>query len=153
MRTHFRIEHWDARVWQEIKSFLGSPESIEIGARRYQQEHETSRIPLKNRLTATESLLARKQRELGRLVDLYVAGDFDRDMLLDRKQRLEAEIQSLDREASALREQLTQVLTDKQIMELVAFSRQVAEGLDKADNDFDLRKRVIDYLNVRVVLR
>lgn len=74
-------------------------------------------------------------------------------MLLDRKQRLEAEIQSLDREASALREQLTQVLTDKQIMELVAFSRQVAEGLDKADNDFDLRKRVIDYLNVRVVLR
>ena len=37
-------------------------------------------------------------------------------------------------------------------MELVAFSGQVAKGLDKADSDFDLRRRIVDYLNVRVVL-
>ena len=73
-------------------------------------------------------------------------------MLLDRKQRLETEIQSLSTEGDALREELTQGLTNEQVMELVAFSRQVAEGLDKADSDFDLRRRIIEYLNVRVVL-
>lgn len=152
MRTHFRIEHWDTIVWQEIKSFLGNPDNIETGAQRYRQEQETSRMPLRNRLKTTDTLLARKQRELGRLIDLYVAGDFDRDMLLDRKQRLETEIQSLSTEGDALREELTQGLTNEQVMELVAFSRQVAEGLDKADSDFDLRRRIIEYLNVRVVL-
>lgn len=152
MRTHFRIEHWDAIVWQEIKSFLGNPDNIEAGAQRYRQEQETSRMPLRNRLKATETLLARKRRELGRLVDLYVAGDFDRDMLLDRKQRLETEIQSLSTEGDALQEELTQGLTNEQVTELVAFSRQVADGLEKADSDFNLRRRIIEYLNVRVVL-
>ena len=152
MRTHFRIEHWDAIVWQEIKSFLGNPDNIEAGAQRYRREQETSRMPLRNRLKTTETLLARKRRELGRLVDLYVAGDFDRDMLLDRKQRLETEIQSLSTEGDALQEELTQGLTNEQVTELVAFSRQVADGLEKADSDFNLRRRIIEYLNVRVVL-
>ena len=152
MRTHFRIEHWDAIVWQEIKSFLGNPDNIEAGAQRYRREQETSRMPLRNRLKTTETLLARKRRELGRLIDLYVAGDFDRDMLLDRKQRLETEIQSLSTEGDALQEELTQGLTNEQVTELVAFSRQVADGLEKADSDFNLRRRIIEYLNVRVVL-
>lgn len=152
MRTHFRIEHWDAIVWREIRDFLSDPENIAAGAHRYQQEQHAAAMPLRNRLTATENLLTRKQLELGRLIDLYVAGDFDRDMLTDRKQRLEAEIHSLSVEGNAIRGQLTQGLTNEQVMELVAFSRQVADGLDKADSDFDLRRRIIDYLNVRVVL-
>jgi site-specific DNA recombinase len=152
MATHFRIEHWDAIVWREIRDFLRNPENVAAGAQRYQHEQDSAAMPLRNRLTATENLLARKQRELGRLIDLYIAGDVERDMLLDRKQRLEAEIQSLRIEGNAIREQLMQGLTNEQVMELVAFSQQVADGLDKADNDFDLRRRIIDYLNVRVVL-
>ncbi len=151
MRTHFRIEHWDAIVWNEIRRFLNNPENIQSGAKRYQQEQEATLTPIKNRLTISENLLARKQKELGRLIDLYVAGDFDRELLLDRKHRLEAEIQSLRTEIDALQIQTKHGLSDEQVAELVAFSQKVAEGLDKAEHDFALRKRIIEYLHTRVV--
>jgi len=152
MRTHFRIEHWDTLVWGEIRAFLSNPANIAAGAERYQQEQAAAAMPLKNRLATIDKLTERKRRELERLLDLFISGDFGRDMLTERKQRLEAEIQSLDTERAALSEQLTQGLTNVQIMELVSFSQQVAKGLDTADSDFELRRRIIDYLNVRVVL-
>lgn len=152
MRTHFRVEHWDDSVWREIRSFLASPESIQSGAKQFQAEQEASQTPIRHRLSTTEKLLERKQKELGRLIDLYVAGDFDRDLLLDRKQRLESEILSLRTEVDILNDQLNEGLTDQQVAELVAFSQKIAEGLDKADSDFALRRRIVDYLNTRVVL-
>lgn len=55
------------------------------------------------------------------------------------------------KETDALHAHLAGGLTDEQVKELVAFSRKVADGLDKADIDFALRKRIIEYLNTRVI--
>ena len=152
MRTHFRIEHWDTIVWREIRSFLSNPENIQAGAKQYQKEREAELEPLRSRLKTSEKLLERKEKELGRLIDLYISGDVERELLLDRKARLESEISSLRKETEALHTQLAGGLTDEQVKELVAFSRKVAEGLDKAESDFALRKRIIEYLNTRVIL-
>ncbi len=151
MRTHFRIEHWDAIVWREIRAFLSNPENIQSGAERYQHEREAELKPLRSRLDASDKLLSRKESELQRLIDLYISGDVERELLLDRKTRLESEISAIRKETDALNIQLAGGLTDEQVQELVAFSRKVAEGLDKAERDFTLRKRIIEYLKTRVI--
>ena len=91
--------------------------------------------------------------ELEKLLDLYLAGDFDKEMLTERKTRLEATITALEEERTDLTIQLEAVtLTDEQIATITDFAREVSGGLEIADQDFDARRKIIDLLDVRVTL-
>jgi ribosomal protein S15P/S13E len=87
------------------------------------------------------------------VVYLYLAGDFDKEMLTERTTRLAAIITALEEERAGLTIQLEAVtLTDEQIATITDFASEVSEGLEIAGQDFDARRKMIDLLEVRVTL-
>jgi site-specific DNA recombinase len=152
MTTHFRVDYWDHAVWQEIRGFLSNPSKVIKGIKQYQQQQEKRNEPSKRRLGIIDDLLEKKRSELGRLLDLYLAGEFEKEVLLERKQRLQETITAIEQEKESINAQLKQTLTIEQIAELQAVSERIAEGLCEADENIETRMRLYDYLELKVTL-
>ncbi len=72
------------------------------------------------------------------MLDLYLVEGFPREMLLERKTRLEDTIRSLTAEEGRVLATLeAHMLTEEQIKSLREFSLQIADGLDTIEQDFE----------------
>jgi site-specific DNA recombinase len=152
-REWFRADQVDAAVWKWVGAFLTDPSSLRVGLKEYQAEQDRANAPLRERLAIVEDLLADNQRQLERLLELYLIGGFPREVLVERKNRLEDTIRKLEKERKALVAQLeTQTLTEEQVESLENFALRVAEGLEHASEDFETQQRVIEMLDVRATL-
>jgi membrane-bound lytic murein transglycosylase B len=90
---------------------------------------------------------------LTRLLDLFLDGAFPKECLVERKKRLEATLHQLEEELSKLSAEINaESLTQDRIRTLHEFTAQVAEGLDKADRDFGVRRSIIKILDVKATL-
>ena len=143
----------DAGIWDWIKELLTDPETFARGLRKYQAQRDKENEPIRARLGVVDDILSENRRQLERLLDVYLAGDFPRELLTDRKSRLETTIRSLERERSGLVEHLEAGnLTEGQIQTLRDFVAKVGAGIDVAEADFQTRRGVIEALNVQAVL-
>jgi hypothetical protein len=103
-------------------------------------------------LAVIDDLLAGNQRQLEKLLDLYLSGNFPKEVLTERKTRLETTIAALEKERVNLVTTLeSQTLTDAQIATIEEFAREVAGGLEEAKT-FEAKRRIIDDLDVTVRL-
>lgn len=151
LSTLFRADHVDAAVWQWVKSLLDNPMRLEKGLDDYRAERNRENEPFQARLTAVKTLIADNQEQLERLLDLYLAGDFPKEMLTERKTRLESTINALEEERTVLDASLeSHTLTEEQIRSIKGFAAKVREGLEIAD--FQTRRRIIETLDVKVTL-
>jgi hypothetical protein len=120
---------------------------------KYQAEIEAQNAPFRERMTVVEELLEDNKAQLGRLLDLYLAGDFSKDMLMERKRRLEETVAALDKEHSQLAATLdAQILTDDQMRDLEQFREKVSQGFEYAEDNYEERRRIVDMLDVQVTL-
>ena len=104
---------------------------------------------MRERLRLVDDLLRDNRTQLERLLDLYLTGDFPRDILTERKTRLEMTIGSLERERAGISTHLgATTLTPEQIRSLQDFAREVAVGLIRADTDFAVRREVVEMLSL-----
>jgi len=150
---HFRADHVDAVVWDWIKSFLTDPATLTEGLEAQREEREKANEPLRDRLAVADSLLADNRRQLERLLDLYLSGDFDKEMLTERKARLETTIGALERERADLVARLdAKTLTDEQIQTITDLAERVKRRLPALDESFEARRRLIELLDVWVTL-
>jgi len=150
---HFRADQVDAAVWDWVKSFLTDPALLNEGMRAKQEEQARANSPLQERLAVIDDLLADNRRQLERALDLYLSGDFDKEMLTERRGRLEKVIEALESERAGLAAQLeTRTFTDEQVQTITEFAEGVARGLEAADQDFEARRRVVEMLDVRATL-
>jgi site-specific DNA recombinase len=148
---HFRADRVDAAVWEWVRSYLADPALLAEGLAAYQAERDQATAPLRERIAVVDKLVADHQAQLTKLLDLYLSSDFPKEMLTDREQRLTDTIAALKRERADLAAQLSvDALTDDDVQGMFAFAAEVAEGLEAADADFDLRRRIIELLDVRV---
>jgi hypothetical protein len=153
MATYFRADHVDMAVWKWVKSFLIDPTTLTQALRAQQAEREAFNKPLVDRLAVVDDLLADNRAQLDRALDLYLTGDFPRDMLIERQARLQETIAALERERRNMATQLeTQILTDEQLDVIRVFADKVRRGLETADADFKVRRRLIEALEVRATL-
>jgi hypothetical protein len=84
---------------------------------------------------------------------LYLAGDFPKEMLIERKGRLKDTIGKLEKERDGLAAQLeTRTLTAEQMESLEGFALRITEGLELANGDVETKQRVIEMLDVRATL-
>ena len=149
----FRADVVDNAVWEWVKSVLTDPTMLAEGLRAEQETREAASEPLRNRLAMVDNLLADNRRQLERLLDLYLSGDFDKEMLIERKARLETTIEALERERAGLTAQLeAQTLTPEQIESIREFAAKVASGLDTASNDPNAQRAILEMLDVHVAL-
>lgn len=93
----FRGKDVDAAVWAWITDLIQHRESILAGLQNKQEEQDKSNQALRNRVELIESKIAENEKQLGKLLDLYRSGKFERDMLTERRARLEENMESSKR--------------------------------------------------------
>jgi site-specific DNA recombinase len=143
----------DACIWERVKAFLSDPVALEEGLQDYQNERDKENAPLRERLKVVDDLLADNRAQLGRLLDLYLERGFPKEILLDRKKRLETTIQSLEKERSSLVSSIDRnALTSDQVQTIKEFATKVAKGLERAEESFEVRREIIEALDVEVTV-
>lgn len=148
---YFHVAILDKLVWDWVKSILTDSTRLEKGLTEYRQKQEERNAPFVERLKVVDRLLSENRKQLERLLDLYLAGEFSREMLTERKERLEKIIASLEKEYGTLKRQLSDnELTEDQINDIKAFTEYVTEGIDLVNSKFPLKRRIIERLDVRV---
>jgi site-specific DNA recombinase len=149
----FRVDQVDPAVWEWVKSLLSVPERFTEGLKAYLVKLDRENAPLRERLGVVDDLLDQNRAQLQRLLDLYLVGDFPKEVLTERKSQLETTIKALLTEKDALDANLAQQsLTQEQIANMKAFAAEVAEGLAAAEDDFEARKRIVDMLRLEATL-
>jgi len=139
----------DMIVWGWIKSIVLDGKTLEEGLASYQVECKTKSGPLHDRIEVVMDLIVKNEKQLAMLLDLYLNGDYSKELLTDRKSRLESTIAALDKERDKLIVSLDAVTyTPSQLDSIREFACDLALGLDIADQDFKKRKRIIELLNV-----
>lgn len=109
--------------------------------------------PPTERLAAVRNVIAGTQSQLGRVLDIYMAGDFPLDLVMERKNRLEMTLAKLEKEQTDLVAAIhSQTLSNEVIDDLGAFARQASEGQLVFDSDFDTKLRIIERLGVTATL-
>jgi len=144
----FRVDKVDAVVWDWVKSFLTDPQTLAEGLRARQAEDREANKPLRRRLAVVDSLLADNEAQLQRALDLYLSGEFPKEMLVERKERLQQTVESLEQERTALVAQLEDSITDDQIESITEFAGRINEGLGEAEKSFEAKRTVIDTLDI-----
>ncbi len=152
---YFRVDKVDAAVWEWVHGLLLEPETLRKKLEEERAKAEEATKPLRARLAVIDDLLADNRRQLEKLLDLYLSnGAFTKEMLTDRKARLEATIAALEKERADLTTQLEAItLTDEQIQDFEEFAIQTMLDLAARQfGDFERRRKIIDDLDVRVTL-
>jgi len=147
----FSASQVDTVVWEWIGSFFLEPENLRAGLEARKDAKEEANRPLLQKLELVETQLAKHQQQMERLLDLYLAGDFPKETLLERKTRLESTIAKLEGQRTPLKAQLEEAsLSDEDIATIEEFAEWVRFGLDTAE--FAIRRQLVDLLNTQVVL-
>jgi hypothetical protein len=148
----FRLELVDAAVWQWVTEFLTNPELLEQGMADYQTEQEVKNERVFERVAIIDELLADHQEQLNRILDLYLEGDFPKELLVEKKRRLEETIRALESEKLDLKDFIEKrSLTPEEYEDIQEFSRKISEGINLVSCDFETRKQVIELLDIQVV--
>jgi site-specific DNA recombinase len=149
-----RAELVDAAVWGWVEGILSDPASFEEGLTAYRGEQMRQAEPLRERGETLDDLIAEHEAQLNRLLDLYLAGQFERDVLAERKARIESTLASLRAERQDLMDALEgQVMSDDTLHRLQAFARDLAANVEKASRNLKVRRKVIEALDVRATLQ
>ena len=136
-----------------LRDWLADPDRLEERLGEYQEQQAELNKPLSDRIAVADDLIEEHQEQLARLLDLYLAGDFEKKLLLNRKQELEDTIEKLTAERNDLAESLEEsAITDEQMETIEKLTRAFAEGLAAADEDFDKRRQLVELLDVTVTL-
>ncbi len=150
---HFRLEPVEEIVWNWLKMLLSNPQALQEGLDARIAETEQQINPFRERLTVIESLMEQNTNELDRALELYLSGQFPKEMLMSRKNELETTLQSLEHERLRLIEAIEdQILSPQQIESIYEFAAKIGDTLEEADQDFNHRRAIVDALDVRVIL-
>lgn len=143
----------DSAVWQWLKNKLTDPNQLERGLWEIHEEREELNAPVRNHLAVTDDLLARHRAQLERLVDLYLSGEFPREVLVERKARLEKLIADLEGQRAEFMGYLaSQSLTIEQIKTAKDLAEQIGTKIDAIDQDSGLRRQLVEILDLRAIL-
>jgi len=139
----------DTKVWEAVEAILLNPDALMVGLQQRQVEAERANQSLQERLELIRDGIADCERQLARLLDLYLSDrNFPEGLLEERRKALERQKAELEHERDDLAAKLKKhAVTDATIEEVKAFCEQVAKGLDNVD--FGDRRRVLELLDVQ----
>ena len=146
---YFKAEDVDFTIWEWIKSFIRNPDAVDAGIAEYHENREREQAPIRERLQVVDDLLSDHRDQLQKLLDLYLDGNFPKELLVERRQRLQDTVDSLATERVNLVSHLeSSAYSPEQLQAMKEYTCQIAVGLDEAEEDFDSRKHIVDMLNV-----
>ncbi len=148
---NFRADIVNNAVWGWLKGLLLTPEKIMNGLRGMQEENRRNNKVLFERLDLIQEQIdgALKQKE--KLVDLFLSGEFEKEMLLERKLRIEDTVDKLYAEQDQISAHLgTVTYTEQDLINIEAYCAKIRDNLDHAT--FESKRRILDLLDVHGTL-
>jgi len=131
-----------------MKGRLSCSNNLCVGLDNIQLELQQANQALFVRMELINEQVQEHQKQLDKLLDLYLSGDFPKDVLTERKSRLEQMLANLHKEQKDLAGHIRKVtMTDDQITYIEAFCAKIRNGLDQAD--FNTKRQIIELLDVR----
>jgi site-specific DNA recombinase len=148
---HVKAGPVDAAVWAWIRDeVLQDPDATLVGLQEQRAAQEEALRPIRSQLDTTLDLIAQSEKQLDRLLELFLAGTFDLALLEDKKHALEQQCLDLRKKEAELKTYLSEhSLSQEEIQGIVEFARVIKKGLVAADRDFEKRRRVVEMLNAR----
>jgi site-specific DNA recombinase len=148
-RRYFKSEDVDFTIWEWLKSFIRNPDAIDEGIAEYHENREREQSPIRERLQVVDDLLIDHRSQLQKILDLYLDGNFPKELLVERRQRLQDTVDSLANERVNLVSHLeSSAYSPEQLHAMKEYTQEIAAGLDEAEEDFDSRKHIVEMLNV-----
>lgn len=149
----FRADKVDRLVWDWVRKYFDDPQLLLESLTVVKQESERQSTPLRERIATVDALLEDQQGQLSRLLDLYLTGDFEKNVLVDRRSRLDTTIASLERERSDLAGILeNRTMSDDKIKRILAFANNQKTKVELATRNFETRRELIEELDVKATL-
>jgi len=144
----FKGKDLDWVVWDWLVNLIKNPNALMAGLQDTQDEIAQENHVLIERADIIKRKIEEQEIQLGKLIDLYLSGEFARDMLTERKTRLEDSLASLNKEHQELRAMLDKVtLTDSQMEEIQEYCDSIRDRVDTAS--FDEKRQLIELFDVR----
>jgi hypothetical protein len=137
--AELQVDQVDAVVWEWIRAILEHPEIATKGLGEMQEETMTINQAIYDRLAILESKQRDAVEQQRRSLDLYLNKEFPRDMLHERKERLEEVVRNLKQEQADIAANLqTNVISDEEIAEIEAFCAELRDKLDNATSELNI---------------
>lgn len=148
---HIKAKPVDEAVWAWIRDeVLQDPEATLIGLQEQRAAQVEELKPIRAQLDITLDLIAQRNSELERLLELFLTGTFDLTLLENKKHELEQELARLMDKRAELEAYLSErVLSQEEVQGIADFAQEIRRGLEAADGDFEKRRRIVEMLNVR----
>ena len=149
----FRADQVDAAVWIRVRGWLLEPKLLMQEMRERQTDRGKELAPTRSRLATVEFLLSQNRAKMARLLDLFLTGDFEKDILTHRRGELQRVMDALEEERAKLLAAIDAYrLTEEQIASIPQLAAEVRAHLEGGEKDFARRRRVIEMLKVEGVL-
>jgi site-specific DNA recombinase len=138
----------DTLVWEWTKAIIENPENLRVGLDNVQCELQQANRTLFDRMAIIDEQMQEYQKQLDKLLDLYLGGEFPKEILTERKSRLEQMLGGLLKEKNDLAGHIRRtVITDDQLSYIEEFCAKIRKGLDQAD--FNTKRQIIELLDIR----
>ena len=153
----FRAPILEGMIWEKIHGEIIDPVHLADGLTTFKDVRESETKPLKERLSVIAELIEKDQNALdnlmGKMLDFLLAENFPEEMLVEKRQRLETNIEALKQEQTRLLSVIeNKTLTEKQIKNIQEFVAKIKKGLEIADTDDASRRQALEDLNVNIVV-
>lgn len=104
---YIRADKVDKAVWDWLEGILKDQNLLREKIETLWDQHRAAIEPIKTQLRNIDLLIEQKKAEYDKLIDLYLkSNEVGQRMILDRKQALETEIESLETERLAVADKL-----------------------------------------------
>jgi site-specific DNA recombinase len=143
----FKGKDVDRVIWEWLVSLIKDPRAVMEGLQDSKNDAAQENKILIDRLGMIEGQIEGQDIQLSKLLDLYLSGDFPKDVLNERKARLEKNLANLRKEHQDLTATLEDIaLTDRQVDEIQEYCDSIRDRLDTAS--FDEKRQLIDLFDV-----
>jgi site-specific DNA recombinase len=105
---NFKANGVNDAMWSWVESILLDPEALAEGLRDAQANERKKNQTLYDGLEIVSTQLEESEQQLARLLDLYISGDFDKEMLVEVKVVLSRQLQNSNKRRSNSKHVLTQ---------------------------------------------
>ncbi len=153
--TFYKQEQVDTAIWNWVVSIMSDEEQLERALNSNAAKRDAERQPIQRQYDAAQAKIEEFTTELNNTLPLLKTlkpGSRAYAAVLDDIDRLEDALNKLEAQAAKLEQQLNQTLDDGQKERIMKIAAKVRAGLDEAAKDFDLRRAVIDALDMTVQL-
>ena len=141
----------DAAVWQYVEDVLLNPEALAAGVRAMFKQTEDRQRELQSQRDTLHHQRTEIERQLDRLLDLYITGGVEIERYARREAELKQASVSLEQSIAELDARLTGLgPSEDEIEDLKQFATDLRAGFQVLD--YDEKRRILELLDVQATM-